>query len=162
MELSKKSLDDLISAADKIIEANSSPENNLFGEVQNPEAVREILGISEQNPNLSHELYYANIQKFLGKFLPKGEDITRVIRNLVCILLAHKELSGLTYGIRGADSRMSKTEDMENMIDVLSEWSETPTDYLKLATILLDKCKELGYVPQERRLNDYVPANTNS
>ena len=142
MELSKKSLDDLISAADKIIEANSSPENDLFGEVQNPEAVREILGISEQNPNLSHELYYANIQKFLGKFLPKGEDITRVIRNLVCILLAHK--------------------DMENMIDVLSEWSETPTDYLKLATILLDKCKELGYVPQERRLNDYVPANTNS
>ena len=30
MELSKKSLDDLISAADKIIEANSSPENDLF------------------------------------------------------------------------------------------------------------------------------------
>ena len=64
MELSKKSLDDLISVADKIIEANSSPENNLFGEIQNPEAVREILGISEQNPNLSYELYYANIQKF--------------------------------------------------------------------------------------------------
>ena len=106
--------------------------------------------------------FFEVIPEILGKFLPKGEDITRVIRNLVCILLAHKELSGLTYGIRGADSRMSKTEDMENMIDVLSEWSETPTDYLKLATILLDKCKELGYVPQERRLNDYVPANTNS
>lgn len=30
MELSKKSLDDLISAADKIIEANSSPENDLI------------------------------------------------------------------------------------------------------------------------------------
>ena len=49
MELSKKSLDDLISAADKIIEANSSPENDLFGEVQNPEAVREILG-TESKP----------------------------------------------------------------------------------------------------------------
>ena len=79
---------------------------------------------------------------------------------MVCILLAHKELSGLTYGVRGADSRMSDTNDMQNMIEVLSEWSKTPTDYFKLATILLDKCKELGYVPQERALNDYVPTGT--
>lgn len=160
MELSKKSLDDLISAADKIIEANSSLEKDLFGEVRNLETVREILGISEQNPKLSYELYYGNIQKFLGEFLPKGEDISHVIRELVCILLAHKELSGLTYGVRGADSRMSDTNDMQNMIEVLSEWSKTPTDYFKLATILLDKCKELGYVPQERALNDYVPTGT--
>lgn len=159
MELSKKSLDDLISAADKIIEANNNSEKNLFGEVQNSETIREILGISEQNPKLSHELYYGNIQKFLGTFLPKGEDISRVIRELVCILLTHKELSGLTYGVRGADSRMSETKDMQNMIEVLSEWSETPTDYFKLATILLDKCKELGYIPQERALKDYVPTS---
>lgn len=162
MELSKKSLDDLISVADKIIEANRSTEKDLFGEIKNPEEIKKILGIEEQDPEQSYKLYYDNIQGFLGEFLPKGEDISKVIRNLICTLLTHKELSGLTYGIRGGDSRMSKTEDMENMIDVLSEWSETPTDYLKLATILLDKCKMLGYVSQERVLNDYVPANVNS
>ena len=54
---------------------------------------------------------------------------------------------------------MSETKDMQNMIEVLSEWSETPTDYFKLATILLDKCKELGYISQERALNDYVPTS---
>ena len=162
MELSKKSVDDLISAADKIIEANKNSRNDLFGEIDNPGYIKKILDISEQDPERSYRLYYANIQSFLGKFLPKGEDISKVIRNLVCILLSHKEMSGLTHGRRGSDSRMSKTDDMENMIEVLSEWSETPTDYLKLATILLDKCKELGYVPKERVLSDYVSTRLNS
>lgn len=162
MELSKKSLDDLISAAEKIIEANRTSEPNLFGEVSNPDKIKEILGVSEQNPELSYDLYYKNIQKFLGEFLPKGNVISKVIRNLVCIMLSHKELSGLTYGTRGGDSRMAKSEDMENMIDVLSEWSETPTDYFALATILLNKCKELEYIPQERQLNDYVKETTQS
>lgn len=156
MELQKKTLEELMSAADKIIAANSHTEPDLFGEVQNPKAINEILGISEQNPNLSYELYYPNIQRLLGQFLPEGEVISKVIRNLVCTLLTHRELSNLTYGIRGADSRMSKTEDMENMINVLTEWSETPTDFLKLALILLNKCKELGYIPHERELRDYV------
>ena len=40
MELSKKSLDDLISVADKIIEANRSTEKDLFGEIKNPEEIK--------------------------------------------------------------------------------------------------------------------------
>lgn len=157
MENLKRSLDDLISVADKIIEAHKPQERDLFGEIRNPEAIKKIFGISEQNPDVSYDLYYVNIRRFLREFLPKDEDISVVIRELVCILLTHKEKPGLTYGIRGRDSRMSNTEDMENIISVLSEWSKTPTDYLKLAIILLNKCKELGYVPQERTLSDYIP-----
>ena len=156
MELNKKRLDDLISAADKIIAANSVPQENLFGEVKNLDEIRNILDLSQLDPNKSHDLYYKNIQKFLGEFLPKNNDISKVIRNEICILLTHKELSGLTYGVRGGDSRMSTSEDMEHIIDVLSEWSETPTDYFKLSIILLNKCKELGYVPEEREIKDYL------
>ncbi len=108
-----------------------------------------------QDPDQSYKLYYQNIQKFLGEYLPKDNDISKVIRNLICILLAHRELSGITYGVRGADSRMATTTDMENIIDVLSEWSETPTDYFKLAHILLRKNKELKYIPEDRDLKDY-------
>ena len=50
---------------------------------------------------------------------------------------------------------MATTTDMENIIDVLSEWSETPTDYFKLAHILLRKNKELKYIPEDRDLKDY-------
>ncbi|MFY1611795.1 hypothetical protein ACOMSG_02965 [Macellibacteroides fermentans] len=114
------------------------------------------MDIPLQNPQKSHNLYYANIQKFLGDFLPKDNDISKPIRELVCILLTHRELSGLTYGIRQADSRMSTTNDMENLIDVLSEWSETPTDYFKLANILLNKNKELGYISNDREIKDYL------
>ena len=109
-----------------------------------------------QDPKRSYTLYYQNIQKFLGDFLPKDNDISKTIRELICILLAHKELSGITYGTREADSRMATTTDMENLIDVLSEWSETPTDYFKLANILLKKNKELGYIPEEREIKDYL------
>ena len=58
MELSKKSLDDLISVADKIIEANRSTEKDLFGEIKNPEKIKKILGIEEQDPEQSYKLYY--------------------------------------------------------------------------------------------------------
>ena len=144
MELPKKKLEDLISAADKIIEANNQTQEDLFGQVKNPNAISEILDIPLQDP------------KFLGDFLPKDNDISKTIRELICILLAHKELSGITYGTREADSRMATTTDMENLIDVLSEWSETPTDYFKLANILLKKNKELGYIPEEREIKDYL------
>lgn len=159
MELSKKKLEELISAADKIIEANSQPQEDLFGKVENPNAISDILDIPFQDPNKSHKLYYENIQKFLGEYLPKDNDISQPIRELVCILLTHKELSGLTYGTRGADSRMSTTVDMENIIDVLSEWSETPTDYFRLANILLKKNKDLGYIPDKREIRDYLKLN---
>lgn len=156
MGLSKKKLEDLISAADKIIEANNQPQEDLFGPIKDPSAINSILNIPLQEPDKSYKLYYRNIQKFLGEYLPKDNEISKTIRELVCILLAHKELSGLTYGTREADSRMATTADMENLIDVLSEWSETPTDYFKLANILLRKNKELGYIPDEREIKDYL------
>lgn len=156
MELNKKKLEELITAADKIVAANSVPQEDLFGEVRNADAVRRILDVPLQDPEKSYDLYYKNIQRFLGEFLPKDNVVSKAIREEVCVLLAHKERSGLTYGARGGDSRMATTEDMEHLIDVLTEWSETPTDYFRLSVILLNKCKKLGYVPQEREIRDYL------
>lgn len=156
METNRKRLEDLISAADKIIAANEEKNADLFGEVNNIDEIRKIFDLPIQDPQKSYDLYYKNIQKFLSDILPKDNSISKVIREEICILLAHKELSGLTYGVRGADSRQATTEDMEHIIDVLTEWSETPTDYFKLAHILLDKCKGLGYIPEEREIKDYL------
>ena len=81
MERAKRTIEDLITAADKIIEANSTKEVDLFGEVPLKENVREILGISEQNPDYSYSLYYNDIQSFLRKILPEDNNIREVIRN---------------------------------------------------------------------------------
>ncbi|WP_047451796.1 hypothetical protein [Alistipes sp. ZOR0009] len=156
MEISKQKLDDLISAVEKIVEANSSQEHNLFPTLKSPENISEILEIPLQDPQKSYNLYYSNIQKFLGTFLPKDNEISKPIRELVCILLTGKEKSNLTYGTRGADSRMARTNDMENMIDVLSEWSSTPNEFFRLGIILLEKNKKLGYISEERTLQDYI------
>ena len=147
----------MISAADRIIAANNEKSGEeLFNEERDPEVIKKILGISEQNPALSYDLYYKNIVAFLNGHLPKNNPISKVIRSLINVMLSHKELSGITYGVRGADSRMATSADMENMIDVLSEWSSTPTDYYRLTTILFDKCKELKYIPENRELSEYM------
>lgn len=156
MEATKKKLDDFIAVAEKIIEANSKPEEDLFGEVKNPDKIRDIFDLPLQDPQKSYTLYYNNIRKFLNACIPRNHEMRNVIFEEVNIMLAHKEKSNITSGIRGADSRMATTRDMENIIDVFTEWSATPTDYLRLVYILLHKNKELGYVPQNRELNDYI------
>lgn len=128
MELSKKKLEDLISAVDKIVAANSQQEPSLFDELSAPTDIAKILDVPIQDPEKSYDLYYGNIQKFLNSFLPKDNEISKPIRELVCILLSHKEKD--KKGIRHGDSRQAKTTDMENLIEVLSEWSETPQDFI--------------------------------
>lgn len=155
MELSKKKLEDLISAVDKIVAANSQQEPSLFDELSAPTDIAKILDVPIQDPEKSYDLYYGNIQKFLNSFLPKDNEISKPIRELVCIiLLSHKEKD--KKGIRHGDSRQAKTTDMENLIEVLSEWSETPQDFFRLAITLLDKNKKLGYISEDKTIQDYL------
>ena len=149
-------LQKLISTVDKIVDARASENGQLFTNDALKNSLVEPLGLAYQDPPRAYELYYENIQKILREFLPKDNVYTKVIRNLVGTLLSHKEMSGVSIGKRGADSRMATTEDMANLVDVLTEWSSTPYDYLKLAHILLEKNKELGFSPVERELKDFM------
>ena len=154
MELSKKKLDELISAVDKIVSANQQKDTNLFNELTVPGDIAQILDVEIQDPDKSYDLYYRNIQKFLNRFLPKDNTISKPIRELICILLTHKEKDN--KGIRHADSRQARTAEMENLIDVLSEWSETPTELFRLSQLLLQKNKELGYIAEDKTIQDYL------
>lgn len=155
MENAEK-LQNLISTVDKIVDARASEEGHLFTNDALKSRMVDTLGLAYQDPSRAYELYYDNIQPILKEFLPKDNVYTRVIRNLVGTLLSHKEMSGVSTGKRGADSRMATTEDMTNLIDVLTEWSSTPYDYLKLAHILLEKNKDLGFSPSDRELKDFM------
>ena len=149
-------LESLISAVDKIVDARASEEGQLFTNDALKSNIVETLGLAYQDPPRAYELYYDNIQKILKEFLPKDNAYTKVIRNLVGTLLSHKEMADVSSGKRGADSRMATTEDMSNLVEVLTDWSSTPYDYLRLATILLEKNKDLGYSPVERELKDFI------
>ena len=67
-----------------------------------------------------------------------------------------KERENINSGKRGADSRMTYMASMENVIDIITEWSMSPHDYMKLGYLLLNKNKELGYIPQTRDISDYI------
>lgn len=154
MEISKSKLDELISTVDKIVSANSQQEPSLFDELTISKDIAQILDVEIQDPEKSYDLYYGNIQRFLNSFLPKENAISKPIRELVCVLLTHKEKD--KKGIRHADSRQARTAEMENLIDVLSEWSETPTEFFRLAQLLLQKNKELGYIAEDKTIQDYL------
>lgn len=150
-------LENLISAVDRIVDARASEEGQLVNDNDAlKSSIVETLGLAYQDPQKSYDLYYHNIQKILREFLPKDSVYTKAVRNLVNTLLSHKEMSEVNYGTRGADSRMATTEDMSNLIDVLTDWSTTPSDYFRLVTILLEKNKELGYSPANREWKEFI------
>ncbi|MDB4498187.1 hypothetical protein N9251_02460 [Gammaproteobacteria bacterium] len=149
-------LQSLITAADKIVADREKDASNIFNTQTKSDDIYNILEIDIQNPEQSYSLYYNNIQNFLNTYLPKNTEVSKVIRNLINTLLSHHERENIKYGKRGADGRMAKTQDMENLIDIFVEWSKSPNDYYKLALILLQKNKDLKYIPKDRKINDYI------
>ena len=155
MNNTKRKIEELMTAVDRIVESRES-KPDLFGFDEERESIKDKLGISTHDPQQVYNLFYGNIQAFLSNILPKDATINRPIRNLVCTLLSHHEKENITSGKRGADSRMATNEDMEELIDIFYKWSETPNDLFGLANILLERNKELKYIPEDRTLQDYV------
>lgn len=162
MEISKKKIEELMSAADRIVAAqDKSKKTVLFDLTEDTEDAMHDLS-SLLDPEYLHDsektyhLFYDGIQKLLLTTIPRDNTIRKVILELKTILLTGKEKEFITYGKRGADSRGESQSKMEFVIDILSEWSSTPYDYFRLATLLLNKNKELNYIPEDRQISDYV------
>ena len=155
MDNTKRKVEELMTAIDRIVDSRES-KADLFGFDEERESLKEKLGISTHNPQQVYNLFYGNIQSFLSNILPKDAAINAPIRNLVCTLLSHHERKYITSGKRGADSKRASSEDMEELIDIFYKWSETPNDLFRLANILLERNKELKYIPKDRTLQDYV------
>lgn len=99
------------------------------------------------DPETKYHLYYNVIDKLLRKHLPKGEK--------------HKEERELIYeekntymtgghrindrGIRGADSRMSYVENMQEIINIITEWITTKGTMYDLYIKLRDLNVSKGY-----------------
>ena len=155
MDNTKRKIEELMTAVNRIVESRES-KPDLFGFDEERESLKEKLGMSTHDPQQIYNLFYGNIQAFLSNILPNDTTINRPIRNLVCTLLSHHEKENITSGKRGADSRMATNKDMEELIDIFYKWSETPNDLFGLANILLERNKELKYIPENRTLQDYV------
>ncbi|WP_313384338.1 hypothetical protein [Chishuiella sp.] len=161
MNINKKKIEELIESAETITQHFSKKNEILFdlqkNETKETTKLYELLDEkSIQDPEKSYNLFYQGIQPLLLNAIPQG-DIRKVILELKTILLTGKEKKYITYGRRGRDSRMSKSQTMENLSEIISEWSKTPDDYFKLINLFLEKNKSLGYIPEHRTPNEYLP-----
>lgn len=162
MDISKKKIEELISAADRIVSAQDNSKKTLLFDLTEDtnESIQDLSSLLDSeylhDSQKTYKLFYDGIQKLLLSTIPVDNTIRKVILELKSILLTGKEKEFITYGKRGADSRGESQSKMEFVIDILSEWSSTPYDYFRLATLLLEKNKELNYIPESRQISDYV------
>lgn len=162
MEAKKRNLDEILSAAERIIKAREDEvQEDLFGNTVGDKTLNEIKqmldsGSTESHdPNKAHDLYYGIIKKLVLKAIPKS-DIRDLVQLLACNLLTGVEL--LRKGeIRGQDSRQQPNDKLNEVADIILDWSEHPYDYMKLAQRLLDECIKKGISPKERILADFIP-----
>lgn len=134
----------------------SNTENLLFSDPNELDELKNLTeGHFEADPAMSYKLYYNGILRTLKLSLPNDPKISKPVRELVCILLTGKEKDPKTK-IRGADPRMQNISTMELMVDVLDTWSRSSLNPIELASMLLEKNKELGNIPKEREVSDYL------
>lgn len=162
MEAKKRNLDEILSASERIIKAREEEvQEDLFGNTVGDKVLNEIkqmldsASVGNHDPNKAHDLYYGIIKKLVLKAIPKS-DIRDLVQLLACNLLTGVEL--LRKGeIRGQDSRQQSNEKLNEVADIILDWSEHPYDYMKLAQTLLDECIKKGISPKERSLADFIP-----
>lgn len=157
----KKNLDEILSAAERIIRAKEEEvQEDLFGNTAGDKVLNEIKEILDSAASETHDsykaydLYYGIIKKLVLKIVPKS-DVRDLIQLLACNLLTGVEL--LRKGERrGQDSRQQSNEKLNEVANIIMEWSEHPYDYMGLAQMLLDECKKKGISPQERTLAEFI------
>lgn len=160
----KRNLDDILSAAERIIKAREEEvKEDLFGNTASDKVLNEIKEILDSAATERHDSYkaydsyYGIIKKLVLKAMPKS-DIRDLVQLLACNLLTGVEL--LRKGERrGQDSRQQPNEKLDEVANIIMEWSEHPYDYMKLAQTLLDECIKKNISPKERVLADFIPQN---
>lgn len=92
------------------------------------------------NPTKKYDLYYKGIMKLLRQYLPKGKENKKarayIYEEKNTLLTRGKRLS--KTGIRGADSRMAYTIDIEEVLNIISSWIVNRGTMIELFNTLRD------------------------
>jgi len=111
----------------------------------------ELLGQKIDDPVQKFQLYYHGLTKLLKDNLPKGkefEDVRRIVYDEKNVLI-NRGAKKDEKGIRGSDGRMAYTEDLEEAIKIVAEWTGRKGTPAELFMSFWDKNEELGYGHQD-------------
>ena len=124
---------------------------NYDSEVVIENEAEQLLGQKIDDPVQKFQLYYHGLTKLLKDNLPKGkefEDVRRIVYDEKNVLI-NRGAKKDEKGIRGSDGRMAYTEDLEEAIKIVAEWTSRKGTPAELFMAFWDKNEELGYGHQD-------------
>jgi hypothetical protein len=124
---------------------------NYDSEVVIENEAEQLLGQKIDDPVQKFQLYYHGLTKLLKDNLPKGkefEDVRRIVYDEKNILI-NRGAKKDEKGIRGSDGRMAYTEDLEEAIKIVAEWTSRKGTPAELFMAFWDKNEKLGYGHQD-------------
>jgi len=111
----------------------------------------QLLGQKIDDPVQKFQLYYHGLTKLLKDNLPKGkefEDVRRIVYDEKNVLI-NRGAKKDEKGIRGSDGRMAYTEDLEQAIKIVAEWTNKKGTLAELFMAFWDKNEALGHGHQD-------------
>lgn len=102
---------------------------------------------SVDDPERKYELYYKGIMRLLRKYLPKGK------KNQKARAFIYEEKNTLltrghrinVAGFRGADSRMAYIQEIEDALNIITQWIVSKGTTLELYNTMRDLNEAKGY-----------------
>ena len=134
-----------------LMEADKNKEESFQfdfdGDVVLKSEIADLVLEQIDNPKEKYELYYNVVNRLLKKHLPKGKQFEKE-RNFiyeeknVFLTRGHRKND---KGIRGADGRMAFTDDINELVNVITDWITSKGGMFELYSKLLDLNKTKGY-----------------
>lgn len=124
---------------------------NVDSELVIENQAEQLLGQKMDDPVQKFQLYYNGLTKLLKDNLPKGkefEDVRRIVLDEKLVLI-NRGAKRDKNGIRGSDSRMAYTDDLEEAIKIVADWTSRKGTPAELFMAFWDKNEELGYGHQD-------------
>jgi hypothetical protein len=113
--------------------------------------VKEILSKNFDDPEEKFDLYYKAIRKVIMKYLPKGKEFKeerQIIYDEKNIFLTRGKAKDQN-GIRGGDSRMGYSDDMYELVNLITDWAGTTQDPVDLYQRIYDLNDKYNYGHQQ-------------
>jgi len=120
---------------------------DIDGELVLKKEIADITLEAIDDPEEKYQLYYNVVNRLLIKYLPKGEQ-NKAARDFIYeeknTFLTRGHRKGVD-GIRGADGRMSYITEINELINIITNWISTKETTFDLYVKLRDLNKSKGY-----------------
>jgi hypothetical protein len=134
-----------------LLKADEIKEETLIfdvdGQVEFKNEIADLILEQIDDPEAKYNLYYNVANRLLKKYLPKGDE-NKAARDLIYeekntfLTRGHRKDE---KGIRGADGRMSYISDINELINIITEWISNRGTMFDLYTKIRDLNISKGY-----------------